>query len=103
VADGIKAGRVTWTTLANTSCMLKANAVVGVKGFFSPDGKTLRGRNPVRALPLDRRRLVLAGYRKRLDGWPNRDLNVGAIVASAPDLTPFTEMLQVDLATVKKF
>jgi hypothetical protein len=30
-----------------------------------------------------------------LDGWPNRDLNVGAIVALAPNLTPFVTLLSV--------
>jgi hypothetical protein len=42
------------------------------------------------------------GIGKRLDGWPNRDLNVGAIISLAPDLSPFTQLLQVDEATVKK-
>jgi hypothetical protein len=37
-----------------------------------------------------------------LDGWPNRDLNVGAIIALAPDLSAFTELLGVDEATVKQ-
>ena len=34
--------------------------------------------------------------------WANRDLNVGAIVALAPNLKPFTDLLGVDLDTVKK-
>ena len=34
------------------------------------------------------------GIGHRLDGWPNRDLNIGAIVATAPDLSAFTEMLR---------
>ena len=38
----------------------------------------------------------------RLDGWPNRDLNVGAIIASAPTLKPFADLLSVDEATVRK-
>ena len=33
---------------------------------------------------------------------PNRDLNVGAIVSLAPNLTPFTDLLGVDVETVKK-
>jgi hypothetical protein len=37
-----------------------------------------------------------------LDGWANRDLNVGAIVSLAPDLSAFTKQLGVDDATVKK-
>ncbi len=42
------------------------------------------------------------GIGRRLDGWPNRDLNVGAIVASAPTLTPFSDLLGVDETTVRK-
>jgi hypothetical protein len=42
------------------------------------------------------------GIGKRLDGWANRDLNVGAIVSLAPNLKPFTDLLGVDVATVKK-
>lgn len=41
------------------------------------------------------------GIGQRLDGWPNRDLNVGAIISLAPDLSAFTELLGVDEATVK--
>ena len=40
------------------------------------------------------------GIGQRLDGWPNRDLNVGAIVALAPDLSALTNVLQVNEATV---
>jgi hypothetical protein len=42
------------------------------------------------------------GIGNRLDGWANRDLNVGAIVSMAPDLSAYTQMLGVDEATVKK-
>ena len=50
-----------------------------------------------------RRRLRLRqGSASRLDGWANRDLNVGAIVALSPNLKPFTDLLGVDVDTVKK-
>lgn len=42
------------------------------------------------------------GIGRRLDGWANRDLNVGAIVALAPNLQPFTDLLGVDIATVRR-
>ena len=42
------------------------------------------------------------GIGRRLDGWPNRDLNVGAIVALAPDLSAVTELLQTDDATARR-
>jgi hypothetical protein len=43
------------------------------------------------------------GIGRRLDGWPNRDLNVGAIVALAPDLTAVADLLQTDQATVEHY
>jgi hypothetical protein len=45
---------------------------------------------------------LAAGIGQRLDGWPNRDLNVGAIIALAPDLSALAKVLQVDEATVRK-
>ena len=42
------------------------------------------------------------GIGHRQDGWANRDLNVGAIVSLAPDLSAITKLLGVDEPTVKK-
>lgn len=42
------------------------------------------------------------GIGHRLDGWANRDLNIGAIIAIAPNLEPLAERLGVDVETVKK-
>jgi hypothetical protein len=103
VATRIKEGKVNLDDPANTLLLLKANAVVGVTGFFNTGGNTLRSVGIQCALchsTVDD--AFMPGIGKRLDGWPNRDLNVGAIVASAPDLRAFTEMLKVDEATVKK-
>jgi hypothetical protein len=41
------------------------------------------------------------GIGHRLDGWANRDLNVGAIIALSPNLQPPADVLEVDVATVK--
>ena len=41
------------------------------------------------------------GIGNRLDGWANRDLNVGAIVASAPNLQPLVDLLGVPDAAVR--
>jgi hypothetical protein len=41
------------------------------------------------------------GIGKRLDGWPNQDLNVGAIVALAPSLQPLVDLLQLPDATIR--
>ena len=42
------------------------------------------------------------GIGRRLDGWPNRDLNVGEIVALAPTLKPFADLLGVNDDGVRK-
>jgi hypothetical protein len=103
VAAAIKAGKVDLNDPANTALLLKANAVVGVTGFFSQDGKTVNGIGVQCALchsTVDD--AFSPGIGRRLDGWPNRDLDIGAIIALAPNLKPFTDMLQVREDEVKK-
>ena len=103
VSAAIKAGEVDLDDPANTLLLLKANAVVGVTGFFGPDGKSLRSVGIQCALchsTVDD--AFMPGIGHRLDGWPNRDLNIGAIIASAPDLNAFATMLQTDETTVKQ-
>ena len=103
VAAAIKAGRVDLNDPANTLLLLKANAVVGVSGFFDQDGKSLRAIGIQCALchsTVDD--AFSKGIGRRLDGWPNRDLDVGKIISVAPDLSAFTKMLEVDEPTVKK-
>src|SRR5262249_56000052 len=41
------------------------------------------------------------GIGHRLDGWANRDLNVGAIVSLAPDTSAVTGLLSVSDSTLK--
>jgi len=102
VAAGIKAGKVDLNDPANTIALLKANAVVGVTAFAEANGH-VRSMGIQCALCHSTVDDSFApGIGRRLDGWPNRDLNVGAIVALAPNLKPFTDMLGVDEPTVKK-
>jgi hypothetical protein len=103
VAAALDKGEVDLDDPASTLLLLKANAVVGVTGFFGEDGKTLTSVGIQCAVCHSTVDDAYApGIGHRLDGWPNRDLNIGAIVALAPDLTAFTEMLQVSEADVKK-
>ncbi|APG86081.1 cytochrome c peroxidase [Sinorhizobium americanum CCGM7] len=103
VAEALNKGEVDLKDPASTLVLLKSNAVVGVTGFFSEDGKTLRSVGIQCSLCHSTVDDAYApGIGHRLDGWPNRDLNIGAIVALAPDLTVFTEMLQVTAEEVKK-
>ncbi len=86
---------------AVTAELLRRDAVVGVRGFFRPDG-TLRSVGITCALchsTVDDS--AAPGIGKRLDGWPNRDLNVGAVVNLAPNLQPVADLLGVDVATVR--
>jgi hypothetical protein len=82
-----------------TLTLLKLNAVVGVVANF--DGNNLKSIGLTCAVchsTVDSN----TGIGKRLDGWPNQDLNVGAIISMAPDLTVFTEMLGTDVDKLKK-
>jgi cytochrome c peroxidase len=102
LVDKIKANEVDLDDPATTAALLKLNAVVGVTAFFDPDGQ-LRTMGIQCALCHSTVDDSFApGIGKRLDGWGNRDLNIGAIVASAPNLQPFSELLGVDVATVKE-
>ncbi|HKD06783.1 MAG TPA: hypothetical protein VKB79_12850 [Bryobacteraceae bacterium] len=107
VVEQILQGPVNLNDPATTLTLLKANAVVGVTGFFN-SGRTLQSvgiqcafchstvDNAVPACPsglLPNPGTGCIGH--RLDGWPNRDLNVGAIVALSPDLSPVVELLNV--------
>lgn len=42
------------------------------------------------------------GIGHRLDGWANRDLNVGAIIKLSPDLSAIAQLLKVDEDTVRR-
>src|SRR6266851_9835952 len=102
VADAIKKGQVNLDDPATTLTLLKLNAVVGVKGNFNADG-SLRSIGLSCAVCHSTDDDSFApGIGKRLDGWPNRDLNVGAIVSLAPGLSAISKLLGVDDATTKK-
>src|SRR6476620_11022996 len=97
----IKAGQVNLNDPAVTLALLKLNAVVGLTGFFNPDG-TLKSMGIQCALCHSTVDNAFApGIGHRLDGWANRDLNVGAIVGLSPNLQPVADVLGVDVATVK--
>lgn len=86
VVAALEAGRVNLNDPAVTIQLLALNAVVGVVGRVS-EGR-LESIGITCALchsTVDDS--LTAGIGRRLDGWPNRDLNVGAIVALSPVLT----------------
>jgi hypothetical protein len=98
----LQAGRVNLDDPAVTVALLARNAVVGVRGFTNRAGK-LESVGITCALCHSTVDDSLApGIGARRDGWANRDLNIGAIAALAPSVAPFSQLLGVDDATVRK-
>jgi len=101
VASAIKAGKVDLNDPKVTLTLLKLNAVVGVRGFFRGNRLSSMGLTcAVCHSTVDNS--FAPGIGRRRDGWPNRDLNVGAIISLAPNKKPITDLLKVDEATVDK-
>ena len=98
----LKAGRVDLGDPATTLALLKLNAVVGVTGRFDDAGRITSMGIQCAFCHSSVDNSFAPGIGRRLDGWANRDLNVGAIVSLAPNLKPFTDLLGVDEATVRK-
>ena len=98
----LKKGKVDLNDPAVTLALLKLHAVLGVTGHFKSDG-SLKSVGIQCALCHSTVDDALApGIGHRLDGWANRDLNVGAIIAAAPNLQPIADLLSTDQATVRK-
>ena len=89
VVTGIQSGAVSLTDPATTVALLKLDAVLGVKATIETIGgkDTLTRVGFTCALCHSTVDSSFApGIGKRMDGWPNRDLDVGAIVALSPAL-----------------
>jgi mono/diheme cytochrome c family protein len=79
------------TDPATTVALLKLDAVVGLKGTV----QTINGKDTLTAVGITCalchstvNNSVGAGIGSRLDGWPNLDLDPGAIIALSPSLSP---------------
>lgn len=87
VVQGILDGSISLLSPATTVRLIELNAVVGLKGTV----ETINGQKTLTRLGIT---CALChstvdnsfrnGIGKRLDGWPNRDLNTGAIIALSP-------------------
>ena len=101
LVDQLKAGQADLDDPAVTLALLKLKAVVGLTGFFNDQG-TLRAVGIQCAICHSTVDNSLApGIGHRLDAWANRDLNIGAIAALAPNLQPLADLLGTDQATVR--
>jgi hypothetical protein len=101
VVQALRRGRVDLDDPAVTLSLLDANAVVGLTGFRGRDGRLESVGIQCAFCHSTVDDSLVPGVGRRLDGWPNRDLNVGAIIALAPDLSVIADLLQTDQATVR--
>lgn len=114
VVEQISKGQVNLDDPAVTLALLKMNAVVGLTGVFSPNGnlQSVGIQCSLCHSSVDNSQPSLCAgaitpnpgtgcIGHRLDGWANRDLNVGAIVALAPDLSAFSMLLGVSQDAVR--
>jgi len=97
----LKHGRVNLDDPATTLALLKLNAVVGVKGTFNGDGSLKSVGITCAFCHSTVDDSFAPGIGQRLDGWANRDLNVGVIASLSPNLQPVAQLLGVDEATVR--
>src|SRR5215469_16131743 len=100
--QAILAGQVNLDDPAVTLALLKLNAVVGVKGFFDSSGNLSSVGIECALCHSTVDNSLAPGIGHRLDGWANRDLNVGAIIGFAPNLQPIAKVLGTSVATVHK-
>jgi hypothetical protein len=102
LVEQLTAGKVNLDDPATTLALLELNSVVGLTGFFDKK-KTLTAVGIQCSFCHSTVDDSLApGIGRRRDGWANRDLNVGAIIALAPDLSVVTTLLGVDDPTLRK-
>ena len=91
IVDALRAGAVDLTDPAVTVALLRLNAVVGVKGTVNGAGQLTKVGITCALCHSSVDDSFAPGIGKRLDGWANRDLNVGAIVALSPALDDATK------------
>ena len=96
----LRSGQVNLDDPATTLSLLKLNAVVGLTGVFAGDTLTSVGIQCALCHSTVDDALT-SGIGHRLDGWASRDLNVGAIIALAPDLSAIAMLLGVSQDEVR--
>ena len=87
---------------ATTIALLQARRGRRRQGLLGQRRQAAIGRHHLRHLPFDGGRRLRPGIGQRLDGWPNRDLDVGKIITLAPNLKPLTDRLGIGEDELKK-
>lgn len=95
VIEAIKHGMVNLNDPAVTRMLIKANAVLGVVGIFGNNGLLTSVGLTCAICHSTVDDSVASSIGVRVDGLANRDLNVGAIAAAAPNLQPVVALLKL--------
>ena len=101
VVAGIQNGTISLDDPATTVALIRLNAVLGVKGSFDPEGGLISVGITCASCHSTVDNSFAPGIGKRLDGWPNRDLNVGAVVSLSNNLFPIADILHVPEPTLR--
>ena len=101
LVESLRRGQVNLDSPATTVALLKLHAVVGVTGFFDDGGRLVSMGIQCALCHSTVDNSVAPGIGRRLDGWANRDLDVGTIIALAPDLQVLADLLGVSQDTVR--
>ena len=91
IIAALRAGDVDLTNPAVTVELLRLNAVVGVQGKVNDAGELTSVGITCALCHSSVDNSFATGIGRRLDGWANTDLNVGAIVALSPALDEATK------------
>lgn len=101
VIKSLKKGQVNLNDPATTLALLQAKAVVGIAGFFNQDGSLSSMGISCAICHSTVDDSFAPGIGHRLDGWPNQDLNVGAVLSLSPDLSSVSGLLGIDDSTLR--
>ncbi|HWJ25356.1 MAG TPA: hypothetical protein VNS32_02380 [Flavisolibacter sp.] len=101
VVTAIKNGSLSLDDPSSTVALLKLNAVLGVKGNFDASGNLKSIGITCASCHSTVDNSFAPGIGKRLDGWPNRDLNVGGIISLTNNAQPIANLLHVDEPTLR--
>lgn len=102
IVAGINNKTISLDDPATTIALIKLDAVLGVKGNFNNDGSLKSIGLTCASCHSTVDDSFAPGIGKRLDGWPNRDLNVGGVISLTDNAKPIADMLHVDEATLRK-
>src|SRR4030095_6106131 len=98
----LKGGKLDLNDPATTVALLKLNAIVGLTGFFDNVGSLQSVGIQCALCHSTVDNSFAPGIGRRLDGWANRDLDIGAIIALAPDLSVLANLLGTNETTVRQ-